>query len=101
MHIYLVVQNFHPAAGVVEEPQDLVFNVQQLLLIRGNASHKVVMTFFQLGLLQSDYLRTWKSEAELRGCPNNAVVEKHTMSCYVWNAVGQILTESGRACIGG
>lgn len=46
MRIYLVVENFHPTAGVIEEPENLVFNVQELFLIRGNASHQVVMPLF-------------------------------------------------------
>lgn len=44
--VYLIVENFHSTTSIVEEPENLVFDVQQLLLIRGNAGHEVVVTLF-------------------------------------------------------
>lgn len=43
---HLVIENFHSAAGLVEESENLVLDVQQLLLIRGDTRNQVVMTLF-------------------------------------------------------
>lgn len=43
---HLIIENFHSTAGLVEESENLVFDVQQLLLIRGDTSYQVVMTLF-------------------------------------------------------
>lgn len=59
----LVVKNFHAAAGLVQKPENLVFDVEQLLLVRCYAGDKVVVTLFELGLLQRDDLPAEESGA--------------------------------------
>lgn len=56
MFAHLIVENFHPAAGLIQEPENLVLDIEEMLLVRGDASHKVMVALFELWLLQCHYL---------------------------------------------
>lgn len=45
-YAHLIVENFHSATGLVKESENLILDVKQLFLVRGNASHKIVVTLF-------------------------------------------------------
>lgn len=46
LYAYLIIENFYPATSVVEEPENLIFKVEQPLLVGSNASHEIVVTLF-------------------------------------------------------